>query len=275
MLRKNDPEWAKENSEIHRKCIYKSAHKWMKNNPDKVLEIGRNNIKKAHEANKKIFEKGGIQAENLKNIRKENIKIADKALRKLLNENEDFKNKMFEIHSKNGKIHGPINLKKSKEKRIAELKKLFEENPIQFNSKFISFEKLQELRQNDICGTWVINAKFKAYKGTNRENEIFKIGPFKSKKVYDEMYWAFRVLSQPEKQDKFDLDWTIAKWWYFANLYYDFEFELLTDKNGVSEEEALVTEAAYASKYDLFIEFTEDKKGKRIPVVEKHGYWSP
>ena len=121
----------------------------------------------------------------------------------------------------------------------------------------------------------IIKAKFKYYKGTDRENEVFRLGPFKSVKVYDEMYWAFRVLSQPEKQDRFDSDWTITKWWYIANLYYDFEFKLLTNENGVSEEEALVTEAAYASKHNLFVEFTEDGEGRRIPIVEKHAYWSP
>jgi len=37
----------------------------------------------------------------------------------------------------------------------------------------------------------------------------------------------------------------------------------------------LIAETAYASKYNLFVEFTEDEEGRRIPVIEKHAYWSP
>ena len=214
---------------------------------------------------------------------------------------------MFEIHSKNGKINGPINIKKAQEatKQIFEengekaeelrkiraenikiasqflldnIKKLFEENPIKFNNKFISYDDLQQLKENDICGAWVIRSKFKAYKGTDRENERFRLGPFKTIKVYDEMSWAGRVIKQPGKQDWIITPknpWTDAKQWYISNLYYDFEFELITDENGVTEEEALIAETAYASKYNLFVEFTEDEEGRRIPVIEKHAYWSP
>ena len=239
-LRKTNPEWAEKNYKIHREAV-KYAQKWFDDNPEDGLKIRQSNIKKAQEATKQIFEENGEKAEELRKIRAENIKIASQFL-------------------------------------LDNIKKLFEENPIKFNNKFISYDDLQQLKENDICGAWVIRAKFKAYKGTNRENERFLLGPFKNIKVYDEMSWAGRVIKHPEKQDWIITEqnpWKYAKWWYISNLYYDFEFELITDENGVTEEESLIAEAAYASKYNLFVEFTEDEEGRRIPVIEKHAYWSP
>ena len=242
---------------------------------------------------------------------KRNIKFAQEKTAYLRKNDEKYRNNEIENARKMGRKYGPINMQKfwdehheealenalnalkiinnnpeiqrlavinSQKARIQKLKKLFEENPIRFDYQYISFEDLQQLRKNDICGSWIIRAKFKAYKGTNRENEVFCLSPFKSIKVYDEMYWVFRVISQPNKQNRWitnENHWNLAKWWYIVNLYYDFEFELITDEKGVSEEEALVAEAAYASKYDLFVKFTEDEEGRRIPVVEKHAYWSP
>ena len=137
----------------------------------------------------------------------------------------------------------------------------------------IDVSKIEKLKKNDICGSYVIKAKFKDDLKTNNENCIYPLLVCKSKYIYDEIRWILRVLSQPEKQDK-NAEWTIAKWWYIANLYYDFEFELLTDPNGVSDEEALLYEAKYAIDNDLFVEFKSDNNKNRIPNIKKHAYFS-
>ena len=254
--RKENHEKAKKQFEICKNGYYN----WRRDNPEDARKTSMIGIKSMLKWQENNPEKSKIQ-------RKEACKSMSKKIIDLWENDKEW--------AENQKKISLRNLEKAKQVKIQKLKKLFEENPIQFNSQLISFEKLQELKQNDICGSWVIKEKFKAYKGTNRENEIFKLGPFKSVKVYNEMYWAFRVISQPQKQDMFNIDWTIAKWWYIANLYYDFEFEIITDKKGVSEEEALIIEAAYASKYNLFVKFTKDEEGRRIPIVEKHAYWNP
>ena len=167
--------------------------------------------------------------------------------------------------------------KKQKEIRIEKIKEFLSNIDIKINSNSIDISKISELKreENDICGAYVIKAKFKKDIGTNKEGNIYTLLACKSKRVYDEIYWVLRVISQPEKQDK-NAEWTIAKWWYISNLYYDFEFELLTDPTGVSEEEALLYEAKYAIDNDLFVEFANevDNNRNRIPKIDKHSYWS-
>lgn len=276
-----NPDWAIEIGIEGRKAIAflldndkeyaKTAHE----RASKLGEIyGKITIYKAIEKQKEFWENNAEWAENQRKICAENgkksIYFAQKAYIYLLENDKEFSNKMSEI-SKN-------NLEKAKEAQIQKFKKLFTENPIKLNDKIIYYDDLKKLKQNDICGSWIIRAKFKDYKGTNRENERFRLGLFKAKEVYDEMSWAGRVIKQPGKQDWIITPknpWTDAKWWYISNLYYDFEFELITDENGVTEEEALVAEAAYASKYNLFVKFTTNEEGRRIPIIEKHAYWSP
>ena len=313
-LRENDPEWVEWMNEINSKNLEKGREKlaWLWENDEKWAEnqrkISKENVKIALEAfkiliktdeefarkNKERCAKMGREygptnikiareiKENLiktdENYRIKNRQIAIENLEKAYEKNnwlwkndEEWAENQRKICAENGKktIHFAL------EAKIQNLKELFSENPIKLNGKSISFDDLAKLKKNDICGTWVLEARFKDYKGTIREKEIFKLGPFKSIKVYDEMDWARRVVTQPEKQDRWNIEWVIAKWWYFANLYYDFNLVLLTDENGVTEEEALIAEAAYASKYDLFVEFTTDEEGRRIPIIEKHAYWSP
>lgn len=78
-------------------------------------------------------------------------------------------------------------------------------------------------------------------------------------------------MSNPEKQDKNDFNWTIAKWWYMANLYYNFEFVLLTDKNGISEEEAILIEAKYGFDSNMIC----NREQIKIDGYSKtHSYWN-
>ena len=137
----------------------------------------------------------------------------------------------------------------------------------------VSYDNLQNLRKNDICSAYLIRAKYK------ENNNIYDLLTCKSKYIYDEIFWILKVLSQPKIQIKEiskENSWTYVKWWYIANLYENFEFILLTDPNGVSEEEALLAEAKYAINHNMLVEF--DKS--RIPQIDyevhngKHGYWS-
>lgn len=268
-LRENDPEYREKEIIIALNGLKKANEYWENHKEQQI-----NHLQKLVDDQLKEMEKGtelGIKFREVRiNNGKKTIHFALEAIEELRKTDEEWNKRQTKINIEN--------IKKARLFRLNKLEKLFEENPIKFNNKFISYDDLQKLKQNDICGSWVIRAKFKAYKGTERENERFRLGPFKAKEVYDEMSWAGRVIKQPEKQDWIITEqnpWNIAKWWYISNLYYDFEFELITDENGVTEEEALIAEAAYASKYDLFVEFTEDKEGRKIPIVEKHAYWSP
>ena len=261
-----NPDWAREIGVKGREALAKIfdedpsfGKKITQNAIERLIYLFNNDIEWSNKQRQICAENG-----------KKTIHFALEAIEKLRETNEEWNKNQTKINIEN--------IKKARLFRLNVLKKLFEENPIKFNNKFISYDDLQQLKENDICGAWVIRAKFKAYKGTDRENERFRLGPFKAKEVYDEMSWAGRVIKHPEKQDWIITEqnpWKYAKWWYISNLYYDFEFELITDENGVTEEEALVAEAAYASKYDIFVEFTEDEEGRRIPIVEKHAYWSP
>ena len=143
--------------------------------------------------------------------------------------------------------------------------KIFESN--------INIKNILDFRKNNICGVYLIRGKYK------ENTQTYDLLTCKSKYMYDEIYWVTRVLSHPEKQNKIiseNNSWTFAKWWYISNLYTDFEFILLTDKNGVSEKEALLIEAKYALDNDLLIEFNKN----HIPQIDyevhngKHGYWS-
>lgn len=204
-----------------------------------------------------------------------------KALAKIFEEDPTFGRKIISEALKYLDEHPEARgkgLKKVKENKIKKIQNKIDSFNFKLNSIPIKNEDIRNLKQNDICGAYVLKAKFKGYKGTKRENEVFKLLPCKSKYIYDEMNWEQRVCSQPEKQDwiiTLNNPWNIAKWWYISNLYYDFEFELLTDPNGVTEDEALYAEYSYADKNDLYVEFTTDEKGRRIPIVEKHAYWSP
>ena len=154
--------------------------------------------------------------------------------------------------------------------KIEIIKTQFKNIPIIITKKHININNIFELKNNIICGAYAIKAKFKDYKGTEKENEVFNLLVCKSVNIYNEIYWVLRVLSQPKKQDKENEAWTIAKWWYIANLYYDFEFILLTDENGVSEKEALLAETKYAIDNNMFVEFDYNKH----PIISKHSYFS-
>jgi len=209
-----------------------------------------------------------------------------KALAKIFEEDPTFGKKIIQkaIEKRSWLWKNDPKWVKEQKRNITKSRKLIIKNfkinfkNFKLNSIPIKNEDIRNLKQNDICGAYVLKAKFKGYIGTERKNEVFKLLPCKSKYIYDEMDWEQRVCSQPGKQDWIITEqnpWNIAKWWYISNLYYDFEFELLTDPNGVSNEEALYAEYNYADKNDLYVEFTTDEQGRRIPVVEKHAYWSP
>lgn len=186
---------------------------------------------------------------NLAKYREKNIeKVRENAIKNLIEFN---KNKLFYI-----------------EKSLSDLNIAITKNSIN-----ILNNNLQNLRKNDICGAYLIRAKYK------ENNKIYDLLTCKSKFIYNEICWILRVLSQPKKQNKTISDsnpWTIAKWWYISNLYCNFEFVLLTDINGVSEEQALLIEAKYAIDNNLLIKFDEN----HIPQIEyevhngKHGYWN-
>ena len=163
---------------------------------------------------------------------------------------------------------------KAKKSFLEKIKNQLNSINITFNNKNIDYYKIKELKENDICGAYVIKAKFKNYKGSPKENLVFNLLACKSNKIYKEIYWILRVLSQPEKQDKIvseDNPWTIAKWWYISNLYYDFEFVLITNENGVSEEEALLTETKYGLNNNMICDKEQIiTKG----FSETHSYWN-
>ena len=166
------------------------------------------------------------------------------------------------------------NLSKARKNQIELFKKHIDKINVIFNNIKINYSKIKILKNNDICGSYVIKAKFKNDVNTKKEGNIYNILVCKSVKVYDEIYWALRVISQPEKQDKVVTDdnpWTIAKWWYIANLYYDFEFELITDEDGISEDIAILAEAKYGFGNDMLC---DREQIERDGYSKNHSYWS-
>ena len=196
-------------------------------------------------------------------------------MNKFLDENPEIRENNLNKLNNFLNLHPEIrieNLKKAKEARLNKIKEKLSNLSLNITENSININNIFKLRKNDICGSYIIKAKYKGDVETEKEGNIYKLLPCKSKKMYDEICWVLRVLSQPDKQDK-NAEWTIAKWWYISNLYYDFEFKLLTDPNGVSEEEALIYEAKYAVDNDLFVEFKD--KSNKIPNINKHAYFSP
>ena len=261
-------EWQKENPDIalkQKKNAIEKANEYHKLHPN----IRKNNLKKAHQANK---EKGYPGLKAMLKWQEEHSDLdflneANKRLKILRDSDSDWVNKQNKILIKN--------LEKANiAKRDRIIKHLSNLN-INIENNFINVNNIFELCKNDICGSYVIKGKVKYYKNTPKENKIFNLLACKSNSIYKEIRWILRVLSQPEKQDK-NAEWTIAKWWYIANLYYDFEFVLLTDPNGVSEEEALLVEAKYSIDNGIMVEFDSN----HTPQIDfeikngKHGYWS-
>ena len=182
-----------------KKALEKQKFLW-KNDPEWVKNIGMYNILNA---NKKAIEK-------LNYLRKNDFEWVE-----------------------NQRKNSIENLQKAKEARIQAVKDSISQLNLIITENSIDTSKIFELKQNDIYGAYVIKAKFKAYKDRNKENNIYNVLVCKSVKIYNEIYWVLRVLSHPEKQNKIVSEnnpWTAAKWWYISNLYYDFEFVLLTDK---------------------------------------------
>lgn len=283
--RAEHPEEAKKQFEDCRKA----AEKWRKENPEEVRNLAMIGIKSMLKWQEKHPEEALIQKQEacksmqniLEDLREneewskrqakialENLEKANAVLDELWKDSEWAK---WRIELLNG------NLEKAREVRINKIKEQISKFPIFINKNSIDINNIQKLIKNDICGAYVIKAKFKSYKGTEREKDVFNLLTCKSKSIYSEIYWVLRVISQPEIQNKNvseDNPWTKAKWWYISNLYYDFEFILLTDVDGVSEKQALLTEAKYAIENDLFVEFLENENGNKTPNIEKHSYWS-
>lgn len=264
-------------------CRIKNLNKNWENNYEKMKHNSINNLYKAREKKEILKEQDSNYSKKEKEIAlnaliyarlywekhpKEQRKHLTKQSRRLAKEiknNTEFGKNLKDIRANNGMK--TINL--AKRARLENIKKSILKLDIKIDENLIDVLKIFELRKNDICGAYAIKAKFKNYKGTNKENKIYKLLVCKSKYIYNEIYWVLRILSQPEKQDRNE-NWTIAKWWYISNLYYNFEFILLTDPDGVSEEEALLIEAKYALSNNMFVEFEENKK----PIIEKHAYFS-
>lgn len=225
---------------------YELKHKYFRQN-SRDTTLANNALKLLRKNNKEWL--------NNQNIVNANNLFIGREKQKLLYKNDpDLYNKHINQCKEMGKKYGILNIHYAQEAKIQAVKDSISQLNLIITENSIDTSKIFELKQNDIYGAYVIRAKFKAYKNTDKENNIYNVLVCKSVKIYNEIYWVLRVLSHPEKQNKIVSDnnlWTVAKWWYISNLYYDFEFILLTDKNGVSEEEALLVEAKYAFDNDM------------------------
>ena len=246
----------------HNRNLWKNDKEWSANMRKICAENGTQTIHFAQEKQIWLRENDPEWRERERQQSQKNIAIANKYL-----------DEHPEIRRENAKIARELRLQQIKESLLS-LSLSVSENSID-----VSFENILKLSKNDICGAYAIKAKYKNDINTKKDGKVYNLLVCKSVKMYDEVYWALRVISQPEKQNKIISEtnpWTSAKWWYIANLYYDFEFVLLTDQNSVSEEEALLVEAKYAVDNDMFIEFDEN----HVPQVEyevrngKHRYFS-
>ena len=248
-------------SELGRKNI-KFANLYCDKHPEIRCNNGKKNIKSAIKWRNDHPEESLIQT--LQALEKGRNK-----LNWLWENNPEWASIMKNKLSENGKR----TIYLARESKINKIKKSISNISLTINKNFIDINNIYNLRKNDICGAYIIKAKFKDNIETEKERIVYDLLVCKSVKVYNEIYWVLRVLSQPERQDK-NAEWTIAKWWYIANLYYDFEFELLTDPNGVSEEDALLYEAKYAIDNNLFVEFKRDNDGNKVPNIKKHASWN-
>lgn len=204
---------------------------------------------------------------------------------KIFNINQVNKNYSHELRSKNSKINInkvnklwknkewaenqrkniKQNLQKANEIKLGIRLKELEKLKINFNYKEINY---QNLNKNIVCGSYVLKGKFKF---DNDNNKYYDILICKSSDIYSEIRWILRVLSQPEKQEKNNPDWTIAKWWYISNLYYNFKFILLTNENGIPEKEALLVEAKYGFDNNMIC---NKEQIFRDGYSKTHSYWS-
>lgn len=251
----------------------KNVQKWLDDNPEERIRINTENAQKAGIKNKELWD-DPKWAERQREICLENLEKAYKISNYLWENDKEWAEKQKNILAENGKKCGAKNLQKARLKRIEKIKESLNNINISLDYSLIDYNSIISLCKKDICGAYVIKAKFKNSVQTEKEENVHNILVCKSKNLYDEIYWVLKVISQPEKQDKVITDdnpWTIAKWWYISNLYYDFKFILLTDKNGVSEEEALLAEAKYGFDHDMFC----DKEQIEIDGYSKnHSYWN-
>lgn len=254
----------------HREILVENGYKvqqWLNNHPNERIRINTKNALKAGEANKKLW-KDETWAKKQKEICLKNLEKAHEMFKFLWENDNNWKKDRLNFFTENGKKNGKLNLEKAKLKQLESIKNDFKNLHLKFysNSLDVSFENIKRLCKNDICGAYILKGKFKE----GKDNQTFNLLVCKSKKVYSEIYWILRVLAHPEKQDRYNKSWAISKWWYISNLYQDFEFVLLTDPNGVPEDEALLAEAKYAIDNNLFVEFNE----KHEPNIQKHCYFS-
>ena len=179
----------------------------------------------------------------------------------------DHPNERIRINTELAQKYGAQNLKIARERKINQIIQDLNKLPLNISYNGININNILELCKNDICGAYIIKGKFK----NDRNDNIYNLLVCKSNKIYNEIYWVLRVISHPEKQDKYNEYWTIAKWWYISNLYYDFTFVLLTNPNGVSEKEALLAEAKCGFENNMLCDKNQIIKDN---YSKNHSYWS-
>lgn len=87
------------------------------------------------------------------------------------------------------------NLDEANKIRIKKIKDEISKLNLAINENSININNIKNLCENDICGSYVLKGKYK----NDKSHQIYNLLVCKSIKVYKEIYWILRVLSQPEK----------------------------------------------------------------------------
>lgn len=79
-------------------------------------------------------------------------------------------------------------------------------------------------------------------------------------------FW--RILSRPTLQD---INYDYGRWFNISNNYTDFEIIILCVD--VPEQDALLTEAAWAIRNNAHFKYNTDENGSKVQIKGTHGYW--
>ena len=133
--------------------------------------------------------------------------------------------------------------------------------PIKMNNASITYENCY--KYNNRCGSIGLYGIYK------KDGKRYALNAGKSKNLGKEIRKFWRIISQPYKQD---INYDYGRWYHIANDYENFEIFIICID--VSEQEALLQEAAWAYQNDANFKYTLDyKTGNKIQIKGTHGYW--
>ena len=132
--------------------------------------------------------------------------------------------------------------------------------PLKISGNSITYE--DSFNYNNRCGSIGLYGTYK------KDGKRYALNAGKSKNLGKEIRKFWRIISQPYKQD---INYDYGRWYHIANDYENFEICIICID--VTEQEALLQEAAWSYQNDANFKYTINARGNKIQIPRTHGYW--